>query len=101
MLVIGWGSTYGAITAAYENMMAKGYKFSRIHLKYLNPFQKNLGEILNRFKRVLVCEMNLGQLSKLIRMEYLKDVECLNKVQGLPFKAIEIENKIIEILNTK
>ncbi|RPI17835.1 MAG: 2-oxoacid:acceptor oxidoreductase subunit alpha [Ignavibacteriae bacterium] len=101
LLVVGWGSTYGAIQAAYENMMTKGYKFSKVHLKYLNPFQKNLGEILKRFKNVLVCEMNLGQLAKLLRMEYLVDVKTLNKVQGLPFKAIEIENKIIEILNTK
>lgn len=101
LLVIGWGSTYGAIQAAYENLMAKGYKFSKVHLKYLNPFQKNLGDVLKRFKKILVCEMNLGQLAKLLRMEYLREVEVLSKIQGLPFKSVEIENKIIEILNTK
>lgn len=99
LLVIGWGSTYGAITAARENMMSKGTTFSRIHIKYLNPFPKNLGEILKRFKKVLVCEMNLGQLANLLRNEFLVDCVQLNKVQGLPFKAYEIENKVKEILN--
>ncbi len=98
LLVIGWGSTYGAITAAMENLNAKGYKFSRIHLKYLNPFPKNLGEVLKRFKNVMTIEINLGQLAKLLRSEYLIDVQVLSKVKGLPFKAFEIENKVIEIL---
>ncbi len=101
LLVIGWGSTYGAITSARENLMSKGTTFSRIHIKYLNPFPKNLGEILKRFKKVLVCEMNLGQLAKLLRSEFLVDCLQLNKVQGLPFKAYEIENKVKEILNNK
>jgi 2-oxoglutarate ferredoxin oxidoreductase subunit alpha len=101
LLVIGWGSTYGAITAAMENLNAKGYKFSRIHLKYLNPFQKNLGDVLKKFKNVLTVEINLGQLAKLLRSEYLVDVKSLTKVKGRPFKAFEIENKIIEILTNK
>lgn len=101
LLVIGWGSTYGAITAARENLMAKGTDVSRIHIKYLNPFPKNLGDILKRFKKVLVCEMNLGQLANLLRNEFLVDCLQLNKVQGLPFKAYEIENKILEILKNK
>jgi 2-oxoglutarate ferredoxin oxidoreductase subunit alpha len=101
LLIIGWGSTYGAITAAMENLNAKGYTFSRIHLKYLNPFPKNLGDVLKRFKNVMTVEINLGQLAKLLRSEYLIDVKTLSKVKGLPFKAIEIENKIIEILNNK
>jgi 2-oxoglutarate ferredoxin oxidoreductase subunit alpha len=101
LLVVGWGSTYGAITSAYENLMAKGYKFSRIHLKYLNPFPKNLGDVLKRFKTILTVEMNLGQLAKLLRAEYLIDVKTLSKIQGLPFKAIEIEKKVLEILNNK
>ncbi len=99
LLVIGWGSTDGAITAAFENLQSKGYRFSRIHLKYLNPFQKNLGDVLRRFKKVVTVEMNLGQLAKLLRSEYLIDVQTISKVKGLPFKAIEIENKIIEILS--
>jgi 2-oxoglutarate ferredoxin oxidoreductase subunit alpha len=98
LLVIGWGSTYGAITAAIENLNAKGYKFSRIHLKYLNPFPKNLGDVLKKFKTVMTVEINLGQLAKLLRSEYLVDVKSLTKVKGRPFKAFEIENKITEIL---
>ncbi len=101
LLVIGWGSTYGALTAAHENLTAKGYKFSRIHLKYLNPFPKNLGGILKRFKTVVTAEMNLGQLATLLRSEFLVDVLTISKVKGLPFKAFEIENKIIEILTNK
>lgn len=99
VLVIGWGSTFGAITAARENLMSKGYRFSRVHLRYLNPFPKNLGDILKRFHKVLVPEMNLGQLSKILKQEYLLDCVSLCKVQGLPFKAAEIENKVIELLS--
>jgi 2-oxoglutarate ferredoxin oxidoreductase subunit alpha len=98
LLLMGWGSTYGAITAAMERLKEKGVTVSRVHLKYVNPFQKNLGDILKRFDKVMIPEMNLGQLAKLIRAEYLKDVISLNKVQGLPFKAREIEEKVMEIL---
>lgn len=98
LLVIGWGSTYGSITTARQRAAAKGYNFSRIHLKYLNPFPKNLGEVMSRFKKVLIPELNLGQLSMLIRAEYLVDAIGLNKIQGLPFKASDIEAKVIELL---
>lgn len=98
LLVVGWGSTYGAISTARENLLVLGYNFSRIHLKYLYPFPKNLGDILKRFRKILVIEINLGQLATVLRSEYLIEVLKLNKVQGLPFKANEIENKIIEIL---
>jgi 2-oxoglutarate ferredoxin oxidoreductase subunit alpha len=101
LLVIGWGSTYGSITAARERLLAKGYKVSRLHLKYLNPFPRNLGDVLKRFKKVLIPELNLGQLSRLIRAEYLVDVIGLDKIQGLPFKASEIEKKVIELLTEK
>lgn len=98
LLVIGWGSTYGAITAAKENLESEGIKFSRVHLRYLNPFPRNLGDIVKRFEKILIPEMNLGQLLKLIRAEFLVDAVGLNKVQGLPFKAREIEKKIKEML---
>lgn len=98
LLIIGWGSTYGAITAAKENLLSQGYNFSRVHLKYLNPMPKNLGDVLKKFKHVLVPEMNLGQLSRLLKMEYLVDCESLCKIQGLPFKAKEIEKRVKEIL---
>lgn len=101
LLVVGWGSTYGAITAAMENLYSQGYNFSRVHLKYLNPFPKNLGEILKKFKRILIPEMNLGQLSIVLQSEYLVKCETLSKIQGLPFKAKEIEKRIIEILSEK
>jgi len=98
LLIVGWGSSYGSITAAKENLLSRGYRISRIHLKYLNPFPKNLGDVLKRFSKILVVEMNLGQLAKLLKMEFLVNVETLNKVQGLPFKASEIEEKIIQLL---
>jgi 2-oxoglutarate/2-oxoacid ferredoxin oxidoreductase subunit alpha len=98
VLIIGWGSTYGSITAAKERLKAKGYNVSRVHLRYLNPFPKNLGEIIKKFKKVLIPELNLGQLNRMIRAEFLVDTIGLNKVQGLPFKASEIEKKVIELL---
>ena len=70
-------------------------------MKYLNPFPRNLGEVLKKFKQILVPEMNLGQLIKLLKSEYLVGCEPLNKIQGLPFKAKEIENKVIEMLGGK
>lgn len=98
LLVVGWGSTYGAIRSAVGRVRDRGKKVSHAHIRHLNPMPKNLGEILYKFKTVLVPEMNLGQLSKILRMKYLVPTVALNKVQGLPFKAIEIENKIEEIL---
>jgi len=98
LLVVGWGSTYGAIRSAIARVRDRGAKVSYLHLRYLNPMPKNLGEILYKFKNILVPEMNLGQLSKVLRMKYLVPTINMNKVQGLPFKAIEIEKKIEEIL---
>ncbi len=98
LLVLGWGGTYGAIRTAMERCEKKGLKVSRAHLRWINPFPKDLGPILKRFKHILIPEINLGQLSKLIRAEYLIDVIGLNKVSGQPFTAREIENKIIDIL---
>lgn len=98
LLVVGWGGTYGAIRTAVEAKRQQGKSVSHLHLKYLNPFQKNLGEILYNFKTVLVPELNLGQLAKLLRAKYLIPAVSLNKVQGLPFKASEIESKIDELI---
>ena len=98
LLVVGWGGTYGAIRSAVETKRREGKSVSHLHLTYLNPFQKNLGEILYNFKQILVPELNLGQLSKLLRAKFLVPAVSLNKVQGLPFKTIEIENKIDELL---
>ena len=98
LLVVGWGGTYGAIRTAVENKRREGKSVSHLHLKYVNPFQKNIGEILYNFKNVLIPELNLGQLAKLLRAKYLVPAISLNKMQGLPFKSIEIEKKIDELL---
>ncbi|MCX7798622.1 MAG: 2-oxoacid:acceptor oxidoreductase subunit alpha [Melioribacter sp.] len=101
LLVLGWGSTYGAIKEAIYNVRQKGFTVSQAHLRYINPFPRNLGDVLNRFKKVLIPELNLGHLAFLIKGKYLKDVIQLNKVQGRPFKVSEIENKIMEVLGGK
>jgi 2-oxoglutarate/2-oxoacid ferredoxin oxidoreductase subunit alpha len=101
LLVVGWGGTYGAIRSAVEAKRAQGKSVSHLHVRYLNPLQKNLGEILYNFKHVLVPEINLGQLIKVLRAKYLVPAVGLNKVQGLPFKSSEIEEKIDEILEGK
>ncbi|HEU4401063.1 MAG TPA: 2-oxoglutarate ferredoxin oxidoreductase subunit alpha, partial [Candidatus Polarisedimenticolia bacterium] len=98
VLVLGWGSTYGAITSAVEDLQRKGVSVSSAHLRYLNPFPRNLGEILKRFEKVLVPELNLGQLRMLLRARYLVDAVGLNKVQGKPFKVTEIARAIDGLL---
>ena len=89
-LVIGWGSTYGAIRAAVEDCQRRGLKVARTHLRHLNPFPANLGKILAKYKRVLVPEMNLGQLVFLLRARFLCDAKGVNKVQGKPFRVSEL-----------
>ncbi|MEO8322941.1 MAG: 2-oxoglutarate ferredoxin oxidoreductase subunit alpha, partial [Actinomycetota bacterium] len=98
VLVLGWGSTYGAIGAACRRLRRRGLKVARAHLKHLNPFPKNTGELLGRFDVVIIPEMNMGQLSKLIRAEFLIDVISINQVKGLPFRAGDLEAEIEEHL---
>jgi 2-oxoglutarate/2-oxoacid ferredoxin oxidoreductase subunit alpha len=98
LLIVGWGSTYGPITVALRAQRAKGRRIGHLHLRHLNPFPRNLGEVLARYKKVLVPEMNLGQLLWMLRAKYLVPAEGLNKVQGKPFKVSEIEAKIEEVL---
>jgi len=98
LLVLGWGSTYGAITTAIEHCRKKGMSVSSAHLRYLDPMPKNTGEVVRNFRRVLIPEMNLGQLLLRIRATYLIDALGLNKVQGKPFMVREIESKIEELL---
>ncbi|MEP7272189.1 MAG: 2-oxoacid:acceptor oxidoreductase subunit alpha [Acidobacteriota bacterium] len=98
VLVLGWGSTYGAITTAVEHMQEKGASVSSAHLKYLNPFPKNLGEVLSGFETVIVPELNLGQLAMLIRARFLVDAVSYSKVKGKPFKVSELVAKIKEYL---
>ncbi len=98
LLVIGWGSTWGSIAAGVQRTRAKGGKVAQAHLRHLNPFPKNLGEVLSKYDRVLVPEMNLGQLSRMLRAEFLVDARSLSKMQGSPFRAAEIEAAIAEQL---
>lgn len=98
LLVLGWGGTYGAITEALIKVRAQGKKVSQAHLKYLFPFSKNTGEVLKRFKKILIPEINLGQLTTIIRSEFLIAPISFTKIKGLPFKSSEIQNKILEVL---
>lgn len=101
ILVLSWGGTFGAIRDAVNRVREEGYKVSQAHLFYINPLPKNLGDILSRFKHILIPELNLGQLAFIIRSKYLIPVVQLNKVQGLPFRSMEIQNKIYELLGVK
>jgi 2-oxoglutarate ferredoxin oxidoreductase subunit alpha len=94
LLVLGWGSTWGAIGGAVDRCRARGLKVGRVHLTHLNPFPRNLGEVLRSFPKVLVPEMNLGQLVKLVRAEFLVDAVSVTKVRGVPFTAGELEAAI-------
>ena len=99
VLVLGWGSTFGAIKTAVKNLRNNGRDVHQVHLRHLNPLPKNLGEVLKRFNHVLIPEMNTGQLVQIIRSEFLVDAKGLNKIQGQPFLAEEIEEEVLEILH--
>ncbi|MBI3797008.1 MAG: 2-oxoacid:acceptor oxidoreductase subunit alpha [Deltaproteobacteria bacterium] len=98
LLVIGWGSTYGSIAAGVKDFQGQGKAVSQVHLRYLNPLPPDLGEVISRFDKVLVPEMNMGQLLRVLRAEYLVDAVGLNKIQGRPFKVSEITAKIARML---
>ena len=94
LLVLGWGGTYGAIASAVRRIRKSGGTVSHAHLNYLNPFPRNLGEVLRSYDRVLVPEMNLGQLVKLVRAEFLVDAHAYNRVRGVPFTSAELADAI-------
>ena len=98
LLVLGWGSTWGVAQQAVRQARDEGHKVAHAHLTHLNPFPANLGDVLRAYPKVLVPEMNLGQLSRLVRAEYLVDAKSLTKVQGLPFRAAEIQAAIEEMI---
>jgi len=98
LLILGWGSTYGAIKTAVREAVAEGQEVAHAHLRYLNPLPKNLGELIKNYERVLIPEMNNGQLVKVIREKFLVDAQAYNKIKGMPFSAGEIKNKIYELL---
>jgi 2-oxoglutarate/2-oxoacid ferredoxin oxidoreductase subunit alpha len=98
LLIVAWGSTYGPITMAMNAQREKGHKIGHVHLRHLNPLPRNLGDVLKRYKKVLVPEMNMGQLVMILRAKFLVDAQSYGKIQGKPFKQSEIEDKIEELL---
>lgn len=99
LLVLGWGSTYGAIRTAAMRANKAGHTVAHVHLRHLNPFPKNLGEVLSGFKQILIPEINMGQLSRLIRSEYMVPTVSFNRIQGQPMRAREVEKEIYKLLN--
>ncbi len=100
VLVLGWGSTYGAIAAGARRVRARGLQVAHAHLVHLNPFPSNLGEVLSAYREVIVPEVNLGQLWRMVRAEFLVDAHSLTKVQGVPFRAAEIETAVLDLLDS-
>jgi 2-oxoglutarate ferredoxin oxidoreductase subunit alpha len=98
LLVLSWGGTYGPVAAGVRRVRRKGRRVAHAHLRYLNPFPRNTGEVVRRYERILVPEMNLGQLLKLVRAEFLVDAVGYNRVRGLPFRAGDIEEAIEGLL---
>lgn len=101
LLVLGWGGTYGSIKEAVRKTRRQGYNISQAHLKYINPLPENTAEVLGKFKKILIPEINLGQLAKVIKSELFIPVIQFNIVRGLPFKTSDIEDKIKELLGGK
>ena len=98
VLVLGWGSTFGAIRSAVESLNEEGKSVSHVHIKWINPFPSDLGEILLKFQKILIPEINSGQLIKIIRSEFLIDAQGFNLVRGKPYTKSQIIDKIKEIL---
>ncbi len=101
LLILGWGSTYGAIQSVTNTMLQQGKSVAHAHLRYIKPFPKNLGTILKNYQRVLIPEINNGQLAKLIRDQFLVDVIQYNKIQGMPISKAELAHEVTELLANK
>ena len=100
LLVIGWGGTYGAISSATKMLQDEGFSISSIHLRHLNPLPSDLGEILSAFDKVMVPELNLGQLSTILKAKFVREVIAYNKVQGKPFKVTELREEFLKHITT-
>jgi 2-oxoglutarate ferredoxin oxidoreductase subunit alpha len=100
LLVVSWGGTYGAVTSATKRLQRDGASVAHLHLRYLNPFPNDLGDVLRRYKKIMVPELNMGQLRWMLRARYLIDVQGLNKIAGQPFKVSEIMEKIQPMLGS-
>ncbi len=101
LLLVSWGSTYAAVLAGVKRVRARGMKAAHVHLRHLNPLPANLGEVLQGYAQILVPEINLGQLSRVLRAEYLVDAQTMSKMQGVPFRVGEIEAAITALLGGK
>jgi 2-oxoglutarate ferredoxin oxidoreductase subunit alpha len=101
LLVVGWGGTYGSITAAVEQAQTAGQSVASVHLRHLNPLPPDLGHILREYRKVLVPEINSGQLVRVLRAEYLVDAVGFNRVRGLPLASEEIYEAINQLLGSK
>jgi len=99
VVVLSWGSTWGVAESAVHRLRMRGKRVGRMHVRHLNPFPPGFGEALRQYRMVIVPEMNLGQLSRLVRAEYLVDARSITKVQGVPFRAAELEEKILEMID--
>lgn len=99
LLIVGWGSTYGAIRTAALQLQAEGHSVAHVHIRHMFPFNKGLGPLLKKYKQVLIPEMNSGQLRQLLRAEFLCDAQGLNKIQGMPFTSEEIRVGVLNLLN--
>ena len=100
-MIVGWGSTWGSITSALGRVRSSGHKVAHVHPPHLNPFPKNLGDVLKGRTHILVPEMNTGQLSLMMRAEYLVDATPISKVAGQPFTAGELEQTILTYVEEK
>ena len=96
--MLGWGSTYGVIKTVVEELLEEGHSVAHTHLRYVRPFPRNLGEMLKRYKTVLIPEINNGQLVKIIRDQYLIDAKAYNKIMGVPITKAELEEEIKKFL---
>ena len=98
VLIVGWGSTFGALHQATQTLRDEGLAVSHLHLRYLNPLQSNVGDVLRSFKKVIVPELNRGQLCSILRDRYLIDARSLSKLQGLPFTIREVADAVRDCL---
>ncbi|MFF1451514.1 2-oxoglutarate ferredoxin oxidoreductase subunit alpha, partial [Streptomyces sp. NPDC058274] len=98
-LVLGWGSTYGPITAAVRRLRAAGESIAQAHLRHLNPFPRNLGDVLRSYDRVVIPEMNLGQLATLVRAAYVIDAHSHTQINGMPFKVEQLAQALTEAIH--
>jgi len=102
LMVIGWGGTYGAILSAVEDLRSKGHSIAMAHFNYIKPLPKNTADVLKSFKKIVVCENNLGQFANYLRSQHPQfNYHQFNKIQGLPFMVFELKEKFIQLLEEK